>query len=94
MRISPKRGFRHFRATMLNSRRRVRHPLLRVALGLIGIALLVALVVVGVFVGAAMLLGGWLWRAWLTRKQPPRPRAASIDASFRVVPKSQLPMPR
>ena len=48
-----RRTFLRFRTLAFNAPRRPRHPLLRVAVGLLGIALLLALVVVGVFVGAA-----------------------------------------
>ena len=39
--------------------RKPRMPLLRVALGLVGLALLAVLVFFGVFIGAAMLAGEW-----------------------------------
>lgn len=42
--------------------RKPRHPLMRIAFGLAGVALLLVLLVIGVFVGAAMLVGGVLMR--------------------------------
>ena len=38
--------------------RKPRHPLLRIAVGLVGLALLAVLVVIGLVVGVAMLAGG------------------------------------
>ena len=92
MPIFQHRRFRRFRSVMFDTPRRPRHPLLRVALGLLGIALLLGLVVVGVFVGAAMLAAGLLWRLWAQRGKPApvRARADSIDGDFRVVGKAQL----
>lgn len=92
MSIFQHRRFRRFRSVMFETPRRPRHPLLRVALGLLGIALLLGLVVVGVFVGAAMLAAGLLWRLWAQRSKPApvRARADSIDGDFRVVGKAQL----
>ena len=88
--------FRKFSSVLLGAPRRPRHPLLRLALGVLGIALLILLLCVGVFVGAAMLTGGLLWRLWAQRKQPARvrPRSGSIDGDFRVVGKAQLPLAR
>ncbi|MBS0458855.1 MAG: hypothetical protein JSR22_02125 [Proteobacteria bacterium] len=77
---------------MFDTPRRPRHPLLRIALGVLGIALLLGLVVVGLFVGAAMLAAGLLWRLWAQRGKPVagRARADSIDGDYRVVGKAQL----
>lgn len=70
--------------------RKPRHPLLKFALGVVGVALLAMLVVIGLFVGVAMLLGGAMLR--LVR---PRPAAAGnprvVDGEYRVVGKSALP---
>lgn len=62
--------------------RRPRHPLLRVVLATLGVALLLALLVVGAFVGIAMLLGAGLWRAL---RQTGRPQATGrvIEGEFR-----------
>lgn len=88
------RAFLRFRSLAFNAPRRPRHPLLRIALGLLGIALLLALVVVGVFVGAAMLAGGVLWRLWVQRgaRAGVRRREHTYQGSYRVVDKAQLPL--
>lgn len=89
-----RRTFLRFRSLAFNAPRRPRHPLLRVVVGLLGIALLLALVVVGVFVGAAMLAGGLLWRLWVQRgaRAGVRRREPAFDGSYRVVGKAQLPL--
>ena len=92
MPIFQHRRFRRFRSVMFDTPRRPRHPLLRIALGVLGIALLLGLVVVGLFVGAAMLAAGLLWRF---RAQPGQPAAGrarpdSIAGDLRVVGKAQL----
>ncbi len=76
--------------------RRPRHPILRVAMGLAGVALLIALLFVSVFVGIAMLGAGMLLRLWKQRGKPiAAPRTDnSIDADYRVLSKAQLPLPR
>jgi hypothetical protein len=76
--------------------RKPRHPLLRVVLGLAGVALLALLVVAGLFVGAAMLLGS----AVLRLLRPGAPRAQSpaaqrvVDGEYSVVARSVLPSGR
>ncbi len=89
-----RRTFLRFRSLAFNAPRRPRHPLLRVAVGLLGVALLLALVVVGVFVGAAMLAGGLLWRLWVQRgaRAGVRRREQAFEGSYRVVGKAQLPL--
>ncbi len=70
--------------------RKPRHPLLRVALGLLAVAILAVLVVAGVFVGAAMILVGLTWKLLAARKG----RKASpnvMDGQYRVVRKPALP---
>ena len=76
--------------------RRPRHPMLRIALGLVGVGLLLALLFVSVFVGIAMLAAGMLFRLWKQRGKPVAraTRANSIDGDFRVVGKAQLPLAR
>lgn len=71
--------------------RKPRHPLVRVAVGLLGLAILAALVFVGVFVGAAMILGGIAWKLLAARKGRAVPRDATVvDAEYRVVRKQAL----
>lgn len=93
MSIFPGRLFRHFNLGAFTAPRRPRHPLLRALVGVLGVALLLALLVVGVFVGAAMLLGGALWRALTARRSAPAwaGHGGCIDGSYRVVDKAHLP---
>ena len=96
MTIFPGSAFRWFRFDAFTSPRRPRHRLLRAILGIVGVGLLLVLLVFGVFVGAAMLLGGMLWQAWARRRAP---RAAAVDSStidgsFRVIAKPELPLAR
>lgn len=71
--------------------RKPRHPLLRIALGLVGVALLAVLVVVGVFVGAAMLLAAAALRLLRLGKKPaPRAAARVVEGEYRVVAKPAL----
>lgn len=48
--------------------RKPRNPLVRIALGLLGLAILAVLIVAGVFVGAAMILVGLGWKLLASRK--------------------------
>ncbi len=64
-------AFNQFRT--LFAPRKPRHPLVRVAVGLLGLAILAAMVFIGVFVGAAMILVGLAWKLLASRK----PGAAS-----------------
>lgn len=76
--------------------RKPRNPLVRVALGLLGLAILAAMVFVGVFVGAAMLLVGLGWKLLSARKArrvSPAPGNV-MDAEYRVVSKQALPLQR
>lgn len=76
--------------------RKPRHPLLRLALGLVGVALLAVLVVVGLFVGIAMLLGAAALRL-LRRPGTPRATPASrrvMEGEYRIVGKPVLPSGR
>lgn len=74
--------------------RKPRHPLLRLLLGLVGVALLAVLLVVGVIVGAAMLAGGLLWRLLRQRGKPVATDKRVVDAEYRVVPKAGQPLLR
>ena len=64
--------------------RKPRHPVLRIALGLLGVAMLAVLLVVGLFVGAAMILFG-ITRRLLVRRPTARPDARIVEAEYRVV---------
>lgn len=92
------RSFR-FHTTRLHSLfaapRKPRSPLVRLALGLVGVVLLACLVVVGLFVGTAMVAGGLAWR--LLRRgggSPVRNGAQVVDAEYRVLRKPVLPASR
>lgn len=78
--------------------RKPRHPMLRVALGLVGLAVLSVLLVVGLLVGAVMLVGGLLLRLWRMRGKPAALASARdrrvVDGEFRVIGKSALPSGR
>lgn len=64
--------------------RKPRHPLLRVALGLVGVAMLAVLLVAGVFIGAAMILFGLARRLLVRQSAAPRD-SRIVDAEYRVV---------
>lgn len=73
--------------------RKPRHPLLRLALGLIGLVLLSLLVFVGVFVGAAMLAAGMAYRLARPRQAGSRPHDPNVvEGEYAVVRKSALPL--
>jgi len=88
------RSFHGFRARFDASQfgaafapRKPRHPLARLAVGLLGLLLLAGLLVVGVVVGTAMLAVGLL-RRLLSRGARPQPRPGNVvDAEYRVVDK-------
>jgi hypothetical protein len=73
----------------LASRRR--RPLLRVVLGLVGVALLLALVFVSVFVGITMLAAGVVFKLLRQRGKPIARDRQTVDGEFRVVGKTALP---
>ena len=82
----------HPRFIAFTTPRRPRHPILRIVLGVVGLAILVGLLFVSMFVGLAMLAMGMLWRLWKQRGKPLAARANSIDGDYRVVGKAQLPL--
>lgn len=72
--------------------RKPRHPLVRVAVGLLGVAILGVMVFVGVFVGAAMIMAGLAWKLLAQRKTPTRAVDANVvEGEYRVVRKPALP---
>jgi hypothetical protein len=72
--------------------RKPRHPLARVAIGLLGVAVLALLVFFSVFVGVAMLSVGLLYRLLRDRRKPAiAPRARVVEGEYRVVGKTALP---
>ncbi len=69
--------------------RKPRHPLVRLAAGVLGLAILAVLVFFGLFVGAAMILVGIAWKLIAQYRAQRRPQAGG-----RVVDKPALPLPR
>ncbi len=69
---------------------------MRVAVGLLGLAILAAMVFIGVFVGAAMILVGLAWKLLASRKpgvaRPVDPTV--VEGEYRVVRKPVLPASR
>jgi hypothetical protein len=84
--------FNQFRT--LFAPRKPRHPLVRVAVGLLGLAILAALVFVGVFVGAALIIAGLAWKRLAQRKNARTAPSQVVDGEYRVVRKQALPMSR
>jgi hypothetical protein len=74
--------------------RKPRHPLLRLAVGIVGLGLLSLLVFFGLFVGAAMLGTGLLYRLWKQRGKPIARQDHVVDGEYRVVAKGALPVSR
>jgi hypothetical protein len=72
--------------------RKPRHPLARVAVGLLGIGVLAMLVFFSVFIGVAMLGIGLAWRL-LGRRKPAGVRndARVVEGEYRIVGKTALP---
>ena len=71
--------------------RKPRHPLVRLAFGLLGLGLLLLLVFFSVFVGIAMLAAGLLYRLLRQRGKPVARDARIVDGEYRVVGKAALP---
>lgn len=66
---------------------------MRFALGVVGLGLLLVLLVVGAFVGSAMLLAGMAMRLWRGRGKPTarRPQAERVvEGEYRLVGKPVL----
>jgi len=82
-------------AFRFNLSRKPRNPLLRMLAGVVGLLVLGVMLVVGLFVGAAMLLAGVVLR--LGRKRPQRaaqPQHDVVEGEYRVVGKSSLTQAR
>jgi hypothetical protein len=71
--------------------RKPRHPLLRIAIGLLGLGVLLTLVFVSVFVGVAMLAAGVLVRLFRLRGRPMARDQRIVDGQYRVIGKPVLP---
>jgi hypothetical protein len=73
--------------------RKPRHPLLRLAFGLVGLGLLCLLVFFSVFVGAAMIAAGLLYKLVSQRGKPVAAHDANVvEGEFHVVRKPVLPL--
>jgi hypothetical protein len=71
--------------------RKPRHPLLRIAIALLGLCVVLTLVFVSVFVGVAMLAAGVLVRLLRMRGQPVARDHRVVDGQYRVIAKPALP---
>lgn len=81
--------------------RKPRHPLARLAIGLLGLGVLLLLVFFSVFLGAAMIIAGVVYRLLRMRGQPiarsTRGNVAGgnvVDAEYRLIDKTVLPSGR
>jgi len=82
--------------SVFSAPRKPRHRVLRVVLGIVGLALLAVLVMFGLFVGAAMIAAGLLVKQWKQRGKPALNSngardARVLDGEFRVVDPASLP---
>jgi len=66
-----------------------RNPLVRLALGLVGVLLLAVLVVFGLFIGLGMLMFAAVRRMLRPAQAAPARAEGSIEGEFRVVEKHQ-----
>ena len=98
---NPQFVFQQFRTAF--EPRKPRNPLLRIVFGLLGLMILAALLVVGLFVGATMLLVGLVLRflgagtkgptvATAGATARPSHDAGVIDADYTVVPRQSRPL--
>jgi hypothetical protein len=79
--------------------RKPRHPLARLAIGLLGLGVLAVLVFFSVFVGIGMLAVGLVYRLLRQRNKPAlrgghaasAQRARVVDGEYRIVGKTVLP---
>ncbi len=85
------RTFQGFRFDPFKAPRRPRHRILRMVLGGVGVALLLGLLFVSVFVGIAMLAVGLLVRLWKQRNKPIA-HGDPIPGNYRVLSKPELPL--
>lgn len=88
------RSFQGFRFDPFKVPRRPRHRILRWVLGAVGVALLLGLLFLSVFVGIAMLAVGVLVRLWKQRSKQIVHAGDAIPGDYRVLPKADLPLVR
>lgn len=74
--------------------RKPRARWLRVLLGVVGLGLLALLVMFSVFVGAAMIAGGVLYKLWQGRGRPAARQRQVVDAEYTVVRSDAADKPR
>lgn len=74
--------------------RKPRHRVLRVLLGLAGVALLAVLVVAGIAIGAVMLTAGLAYRLLGGGARPAAKATRVVEGEYRVVARPVLPTPR
>ncbi len=89
------RHFQFGRSGSAFAPRKPRHPLMRFTLGLLGLALLGLLIFFGLFIGAAMIAVGIVYKL-LSKRGKPVAAAQGGDAmegEYRVVRKPVLPSP-
>lgn len=87
------RSFQGFRFDPFKAPRRPRQGILRWVLGAIGVAMLLGLLFVSVFVGFAMLAVGLLVRIAKNRGKPIA-HGVTLAGDYRVLPKADLPSAR
>lgn len=74
--------------------RKPRNPMLRVLGGLVGLVVLGLMLVVGLFVGTAMLLAGLGLRLMRQRNRPAPRKPEVVDGEYRIVGKTGIPLAR
>lgn len=68
--------------------RKPRHPIAKLSIGLLALGILAAMIVLGLFVGVAMLLAGMLYKLWRMRGRPIAPHSHGwLRADYRVLAK-------
>jgi energy-converting hydrogenase Eha subunit G len=86
--------FNNFNFRSAFAPRKPRHPLLRLAFGLLGLVVLCVLVFFSVFVGAAMIAAGLLYKLLRQRGKPVARDARVVDGEYRVIRKPAMPLSR
>ena len=87
-------GFDTSRLNAVLEPRKPRHPLLRLLAGIVGLVVLGAMLVVGLFVGTAMLLAGLTLRLVRRRSRPAPGARDVVEGEYRIVGKPGLPLAR
>ncbi|CAN5600284.1 hypothetical protein BH23PSE2_BH23PSE2_09100 [soil metagenome] len=74
--------------------RKPRHPLLRLGVGLLGVAVLVLLLALALVIGSVMIVAGLARRLLSRDTRRPVPDARVVDGEYRVLRKPVLPLAR